>query len=566
MIRLRAKPAKPGRAVGLALVVWLLASCSDTKTQLGSERTTQASAAINNSPTISNFVLYAERSVTLGDQDQVWYGDIGVGAGAVSSFGPQLTVGQQVQTSSSNNLIAPSVVLGSQCQVGDVQTNAFTNDGAQSYGNVATYPASTMPPLPLGGNPGSPGSDVNVAAQGQVTLSPGAYGALTIGDQAQVTLAAGVYSFSSVTLSDQVQVWTDPGGVTLLDGGTLSTGIEDQIVPLAGGTAADLTILVGGSDGSGGTPFAANVGQQSQITALLAVPHGTLSVALLGQLTGAFAAFDIALGDDVQAIYQAGFSASTPGQQTGSQQLSGYITSEIASAPLVGPVPPQAVIDLAIGLPLSDPAGLQTFIQSVSDPTSPQYRQYVKGPADFASRFGPSNSDYSKLQMFAQGAGFTVAQTFPNNLLVHVYASASIIESALYTNLSLRQRPDGSTFYAPDVEPSLDFAVPVLRISGLDNYMIGTPGAGGSGGGWTASRHRFSERISRPVVTLFEPDRRRRQRRWPAARRPLRTGQLRHQRPPCLRKPHRNPASDGQPERHHVRLQFSQFAGPVQFR
>ena len=312
------------RAVVLGLGAWLLVSCSDTSNTPTREATDQTSAALNNSPSIGNFVLYAERSVTLGDQDQVWYGDIGVAATAVSSFGPQLTVGQQVQTSQGNNLLAPSIVLEPQCQVGDVETNALTDHGAQHVGTVASYPAPLMPLLPLAGNPGSPGSNVSIGAQAHVSLAPGSYGALTIGNQAQVTLAAGSYSFSSIIIGNQAQVWAASGGVTILDSGTFATGSEDQIRPLGGGTADDLTILVGGAGGSGGSPPAAGIGQQMQMTALLAVPHGTLSVALQSQLTGAFAAFDIALGDQVQVTFSNGFEASTAGQAQGSQQLSGY--------------------------------------------------------------------------------------------------------------------------------------------------------------------------------------------------------------------------------------------------
>ena len=34
---------------------------------------------------------------------------------------------------------------------------------------------------------------------------------------------------------------------------------------------------------------------------------------------------------------------------------------------------------------------------------------------------------------------------------------------------------EARTFYAPDAEPSLDLAVPVLGISGLDNYALPRP-------------------------------------------------------------------------------------------
>jgi hypothetical protein len=481
-------------AVRLALAAWLLVSCSDTSTKPSREATGQTSAALNNSPIIGNFVLYAERSVTLGEQDQVRYGDIGVAAMAVSSFGPQLTVGQQVQTSQGNNLLAPSVLLDPQCQVGDVQTNALTNNGAQHVGTVASYPASLMPLLPLAGNPGSPGSNVSIGAQAHASLSPGHYGALTIGNQAQVTLAAGSYSFSSITIGNQVQIWAASGAVTILDSGTLATGSEDQIRPLGGGTADDLTILVGGADGSGGTPPAAGIGQQMQMTALLAVPHGTLSVALQGQLTGAFAAFDIALGNQVHVTFSNGFLGSTAGQAQGSQQLSGY-TPPSAST-IIGPVPTDTPIPLSFVLPVQNPSGLQTFIDQVSDPASPTYRQYLS-IAQFAAAYGLASTDYQNVVSWAQLYGSPVT-TYPNNLLVDGITTAGQVDGSLFVNLVYALRPDGTTFYEPDRTPT--FTAPqgsgplkIEAIDGIDNYLLPQPaGVGGSspGGFWASSDFR----------------------------------------------------------------------------
>jgi len=149
----------------------------------------------------------------------------------VSSFGSQLVVGNQVRVSKTNNLLSPSVTLGLQSQVGDVQTTTLTNNGAQSLGTVAAYPAALMPPLPLAGNPTGSTSNVTVAPQAHESLSPGAYGNLTIGNQAKVTLAAGSYSFSSVSIGNQVQVVGNSAGVTLLVSGTFATGSEEGVAP-----------------------------------------------------------------------------------------------------------------------------------------------------------------------------------------------------------------------------------------------------------------------------------------------------------------------------------------------
>jgi alpha-tubulin suppressor-like RCC1 family protein len=476
-----ARWSRSRHAGAMVLLGAFLASCTRDTSPTPSERISHLSAAINASPTIGDFALYAQRSITIGAQDQIFSGDIGVAQLAVASFGSQLIVDPQAQTFSAN-LIAPSVTLGSQCQVGSIQTSTLTNNGAQSLGTVATYPASLMPPPPVAGNPATSSSNLTIAADARTTLSPGAYGALTIGNQAQVTLAAGSYSFSSVAIGNQVRITTTSPGVTWLVSGTFAVGNQVQINRTGGVAAGALTILVGGSDAASGTPPAASIGQETQMNALLAVPHGTLAVSLQAQLTGAFTAFDIKLANQVQVTYQSGFSASTPAQQ-GSQQLSGYISPAIAAAPLVGPVPPSTLIALAISLPVQVPTSfpaLPDFVRQVSDPTNAIYRQFIT-PAQYAGYYQPSAASYAALTAFAQAYGLTIARSYADNEMLDVTGTAAQIGQMIYGNLNLYARADGSQFFAPDREPSLALATPVLSVAGLKNYNL--PIAAGSGTG-----------------------------------------------------------------------------------
>ncbi len=169
----------------------------------------------------------------------------------------------------------------------------------------------------------------------------------------------------------------------------------------------------------------------------------------------------------------------------GSQQLSGYsgappsgtvcagpIGAGNPFAPLVGPVPPTTELALDVGLPFYDPQGqLPSIIQQVSDPTNANYRQFIK-VADFQSRFGASSADYASLQTWARTYGLTVAHTFPSNLLMTIAGTAAQFEQALFANLVFRLRCDGSLFVTVDREPSLNLATPILRITGLDDYIV----------------------------------------------------------------------------------------------
>lgn len=462
---------RPTEALVIGLSGWLLFSCtSDTST----ERTATTSSALNSSPSIGSFALYAERSVKLASFDMVTGGDVGVAAGTLLSFGDQLVVGDHAQITETNNLLAPSVTLGSKSQVGDVETNTLHNDGAISFGTVTPYPALSMPPLPIAGNPAPSTSNITVGAHEVTTLLPGAYGALAVGDYASVLLSAGTYSFASVSIGDHVQTTSDPAGVTLLVSGTLSTGGWDQIAPANGATADKLVVLVGGIDAAGGASPAAAIGVHAQATALIAAPHGTLAIADHAQLAGAFAAFDLALADHAQVTYQSGFSPTSLPAQQGTQQLHGYVKPPAAAAPLVGPVDPSTVLFLAFTLPNQHESELETFAQAVSDPTSPKYRQFLSA-SDYDATYGGNPNDYVNLQGFAMGHGFAIDTTFPDNLFITITAPAAAVEQALYVNLYVRQRADGTTFYTLDRDPSLDFGPAIFWISGLDNYVVSQP-------------------------------------------------------------------------------------------
>jgi hypothetical protein len=169
--------------------------------------------ALNKSPQIGDFVVYGGRSVRLGKGVHSLGGDIGVATAAVSSFGTQLAVGAFDGLDVQHNLLSPSISLGAVSVVGDVQTNSLQNNGG-AFHNQASFPASSMPRLPLavGAAPGT--TNVTVAPLQTKTLSPGNYGTLT--DKGTVLLNPGAYSFSSVVLGEFAQLQAKSGGATTI--------------------------------------------------------------------------------------------------------------------------------------------------------------------------------------------------------------------------------------------------------------------------------------------------------------------------------------------------------------
>ncbi|MGD0058381.1 MAG: protease pro-enzyme activation domain-containing protein [Verrucomicrobiia bacterium] len=159
------------------------------------------------------------------------------------------------------------------------------------------------------------------------------------------------------------------------------------------------------------------------------------------------------------------------------QVLRGHVPAVITNRSLqpLGQLPTTNRLNLAIGLPLRHQEVLKTFLQHLYDPASPQYRQYLT-PEEFAERFGPTEQDYQTLIDFVTANGLTVTGRHPNRVLLDVKGSVANIEKSFHLTMRVYQHPtEARTFYAPDVEPSLDLAVPVLNIGGLNNYAVPHP-------------------------------------------------------------------------------------------
>jgi uncharacterized repeat protein (TIGR03803 family) len=135
----------------------------------------------------------------------------------------------------------------------------------------------------------------------------------------------------------------------------------------------------------------------------------------------------------------------------------------------VGRLPGANRLNLAIGLPLRNQAELTALLEQLYDPASPQYRHYLT-PEQFTERFGPTPQDYEAVIAFAKAHGLSVTGTHPNRTLLDISGAVLDIEQAFHVHLQVYQHPtEDRMFHAPDVEPSLDLAVPILHISGLSD-------------------------------------------------------------------------------------------------
>jgi subtilase family serine protease len=158
--------------------------------------------------------------------------------------------------------------------------------------------------------------------------------------------------------------------------------------------------------------------------------------------------------------------------QSGRQMLHGHVPKAIARLHLqsVGLLTNTARLNLAISLPLRNPAALDDLLRQIQDPTSTNYHRYLT-PGQFAAQFGPSEQDYQAVIAWARTNGFAVNARHGSRLVVDVNGAVPDINRTFGVTLRTYQHPiEHRTFYAPDTDPSANLPVSILHIGGLDNY------------------------------------------------------------------------------------------------
>ncbi len=144
-------------------------------------------------------------------------------------------------------------------------------------------------------------------------------------------------------------------------------------------------------------------------------------------------------------------------------------------AALVGTLPPDQTMSASIVLPLRNQTELTSLLARLYDPSSPDFRHFLS-VAQFTEQFGPSADDFQAVVAYAQAHGLTVTATPANRLVVPVTGSVAQIDQAFGVTLNVYQHPTANrTFFSPDREPSLDLAVPVAHVAGLNNFAPPRP-------------------------------------------------------------------------------------------
>jgi hypothetical protein len=155
--------------------------------------------------------------------------------------------------------------------------------------------------------------------------------------------------------------------------------------------------------------------------------------------------------------------------------LSGHVPHPISQLQPLGRLSASTNLHLTLGLPLRNRETLTNLIDQLYDPASPLYHQYLT-VEQFTERFGPTEEDYQKVLGFARSHNLSVTAKHANRLLVDVVAPVPDVERAFAITLHTYAHPaESRTCFAPDTEPSVESGVPILHVSGLDNFILPHP-------------------------------------------------------------------------------------------
>jgi hypothetical protein len=161
-----------------------------------------------------------------------------------------------------------------------------------------------------------------------------------------------------------------------------------------------------------------------------------------------------------------------PGLAANRNPLHGHVPAAVRKLAALERVAEGTQLKLSLGLPLHHEQELTNLLRDLYDPATARYHQYLT-PEQFTQAFGPTEQEYEAVIQFVQSSGLAVVGRHSNRLVLDVTGTASTIEKAFATTLRVYAHPSGNRqFFAPESEPSVLPGVPLLDISGLDNFIV----------------------------------------------------------------------------------------------
>ena len=148
----------------------------------------------------------------------------------------------------------------------------------------------------------------------------------------------------------------------------------------------------------------------------------------------------------------------------------------VARSQDLGPTNPGFRLHLAVSMPYADLAGMEAFVESVSDPASPSYRQFLT-PEQIGARFGLAENKVQSVVDYLKNAGLNVTLVGKNRLSVLADGTVAQVEKAFGTSIHEFQalqkgEPGNSRYYSFTTALTLpaEIAPYVIDVEGLESF------------------------------------------------------------------------------------------------
>jgi len=136
--------------------------------------------------------------------------------------------------------------------------------------------------------------------------------------------------------------------------------------------------------------------------------------------------------------------------------LSGSVPEILHHSQQIKHAPPEAELEIVIGLKAQNEAELDALIARQQDPASSDYQQFLT-VEEFTRRFAPTPNQVDNVVRFLTANGITVKRVYQNRLLIHAVGNVAQLEKAFNVTINEYQEPGvvGKTYFSNDRDPSV---------------------------------------------------------------------------------------------------------------
>jgi hypothetical protein len=134
-------------------------------------------------------------------------------------------------------------------------------------------------------------------------------------------------------------------------------------------------------------------------------------------------------------------------------------------------------------------ADLDTYLESIQDPNSPNYRQWIT-PEEFGERYGVSDDDLVTVETWLRSNGFAINKIAKGRMAIEISGTVGQVQSAFNTSLH-NYLVNGETYWANATDPSIPAALsPVVAgFAQLNSFVPKSQAVRGPAGIFSSATH-----------------------------------------------------------------------------